>query len=73
VIWEDAKVVFVTVNMPGSNNDSVPWTNGFENTTAQAQEVADRTAADIRWLQAAFKLAMAKHDKAVVIALQADM
>jgi hypothetical protein len=30
VIWEDAKVVFVTVNLPGSNNDTLPWTNGFE-------------------------------------------
>jgi hypothetical protein len=73
VIWEDGKVVFVTVNLPGSNNDTLPWTNGFENPASQAQEVADRTAADIRWLQAAFKLAVAKHAKAVVIALQADM
>ena len=63
VIWEDGKVVFVTVNLPGSNNDTLPWTNGFENPASQAQEVADRTAADIRWLQAAFKLAVAKQPK----------
>lgn len=73
VMWADGKVVFVTVNMPGSNNDTLPWTNGFENPTAQAQEVANRTAADIRWLQAAFKQATEMHAKAVVIALQADM
>src|SRR5262249_38237007 len=73
VIWEDAKVVFVTLNMPGSNNDTLPWTNGFENPTAQAQEVADRTAADIRWLRTAFNHAMSTHARAVVIALQADM
>jgi len=73
VMWADGKVVFVTVNMPGSNNDTLPWSNGFENPPAQAQEVANRTAADIRWLQAAFKQATEMHAKAVVIALQADM
>jgi hypothetical protein len=74
VIWQDDDVVFATVNMPGgSNNDASPWTSGFENPTAQAQEAADRTAADIRWLQATFKQAMTNHARAVVIALQADM
>lgn len=73
VIWENANVVFVTLNMPGSNNDTLPWTNGFEDATAHAQEVQNRTAADTRWLQAAFKLAESSHAKAVVIALQADM
>ena len=73
VAWLEGYVMFVTVNMPGSNNDTLPWTNGFENPTAQAQEVADRTAADIRWMQAAFQEAQVRHTKALVIALQADM
>lgn len=73
VIWQDGKVVFATFNLPGSNNDTLPWTNGFENPTAQAKEVADRTAADIRWLKAAFRLAQTRHARAVVLALQADM
>ncbi len=73
VIWQEAKTVFVTVNMPGSNNDTLPWTNGFENPVAQAKEVAERTAADIRWLKTAFARAIGVHAKAVVIALQADM
>lgn len=73
VMWEDASVLFVTVNMPGSNNDTLPWTNGFGDATAQAAEVAGRTAADIRWLQSAFALAQRHHDRAVVIAQQADM
>ena len=73
VMWTEGKVVFVTVNMPGSNNDTLPWTNGFQNPAAQAQEVANRTAADIRWLQAAFKQASEMRAKAVVVALQADM
>jgi hypothetical protein len=73
VMWADGQVVFVAVNMPGSNNDTLPWTNGFEHPEAQAEEVANRTAADIRWLQAAFKQAAGLHAKAIVIALQADM
>jgi hypothetical protein len=73
VIWEDSKVVFVTLNLPGSNNDTLPWTNGFENADLHSQEVIERTAADIRWLKAAFELAAFRHAKAVVIAVQADM
>ena len=73
VIWEDARTVFVTVNMPGSNNDSLSWTGNFNNPNAQAQEAADRTDADIRWLQVAFDRAEASHARAVVLALQADM
>ena len=73
VIWEEGHVVFVTVNMPGSNNDTLPWTNGFENPSAQAKEVADRTGAAMRWLQAAFKHAAAHQARGVVIAQQADM
>jgi len=73
VLWEDSRVVFVTVNMPGSNNDSLPWSGSFANPAAQAQEVQQRTDADIRWLQAAFAKAQSSHARAVVIALQADM
>jgi hypothetical protein len=73
VMWEDAKVVFVTLNMPGSNNDKLAWTNGFEKQPDHDNEVKNRTAADIRWLQAAFGQAEQQNAKAVVIALQADM
>lgn len=73
VMWEDAKVMFVTVNMPGgSNNDTDPW-GVFENQTARENERDQRTEADKRWLQAAFAEAQAHNDKAVVVALQADM
>jgi hypothetical protein len=68
-------VVFVTLNMPGSNNDGLPWKGGtgaFLNEDARKQEVAERTGADIRWLRRAFGLA-GFGARAVVIALQADM
>jgi hypothetical protein len=73
VMWMDGKIVFVTLNLPGSNNDSLPWTGVFANPTAQAQEIATRTAADIRWLQSAFELAGDNHARTVVIGTQADM
>lgn len=73
VMWEDSRIVFVTLNMPGSNNDTLPWSGIFANPSAQAQEVAERTDADMRWLQAAFDRARDGHAKAVVVQLQADM
>ena len=73
VMWEESQVVFVTLNMPGSNNDGLKWTAPFTNETARLQEVAERTAADIRWLAQAFALAEANRAAAVLIALQADM
>lgn len=73
VLWRDGKTVFVTLDMPGSNNDTLAWTNGFENAGAHAAEIANRTAADIRWLQSAFQYAARSHAKAIVIGLQADM
>jgi Calcineurin-like phosphoesterase len=73
VIWEESRVVFVTLNMPGSNNDGLPWTMPFKDEAARAQEVAQRTGADIRWLERAFATAEANGAEAVLIALQADM
>jgi hypothetical protein len=76
VMWERSQVIFVTLNVPGSNNDTLPWSGGtgaFLNEAARQQEVAERTAADIRWLQAAFEEAREEHVKAVLIGLQANM
>lgn len=73
VMWQNSKVLFVTLNMPGSNNNTVAWSGVFANPTAQAKEVAERSAADIRWLETAFDVAESDHARAVVVALQADM
>src|SRR6185369_11855898 len=59
VMWEQSKTLFLTLNIPGgSNNDTDPW---FGNPTTQAQsdEVAQRTQADLDWLNAAFSQASA--------------
>ena len=76
VMWEESQVVFVTVNVPGSNNDTVPWSAPYNTPqfkAAQATEVTDRTAADIRWLERAFAQAEADGAVAVLIGLQANM
>jgi calcineurin-like phosphoesterase family protein len=73
VMWEQSKVLFVTLNIPGgSNNDGDAWF-GAPLTQAQAREIAERTQADLNWLDAAF--AQAQHDgiEALVISSQADM
>ncbi len=73
VMWEQSRVVFVTLNVPGgSNNDEDNW-YGLDRTQAQTDEVLKRTSADLRWLDRAFALAKADHAKAVVIQIQADM
>lgn len=75
VRWKQSNVVFLTLNVPGSNNDGLPWNGGtgspFLNEAARQQEVAERNAANLRWLDQAFK--SAKHASAMVIALQANM
>jgi len=73
VMWKESHVVFVTLNVPGSNNDGLPWTTPFTDEAARQQEVAQRTAADLRWLELAFAWANRDRAGAVVIALQADM
>jgi len=73
VMWEQSRVVFVTLNLPGSNNDGLIWTAPFTDETARTREAAQRTLADIRWLQAAFAKAEEDDARAVLIGTQADM
>jgi hypothetical protein len=73
VMWQQSRVLFATVNMPGSNNDGLTWTAPFTDETARAREAAQRTGAAMRWLQAAFARAEEDDARAVVIGLQADM
>lgn len=73
VMWEESKVLFVTLNIPGgSNNDNDNW-YGAPRTAAQTNEILERTGADLRWLDAAFDRAKVDGAKAIVIQTQADM
>lgn len=74
VMWVQSGVLFVAVNIPGgSNNDQDIWYGAPTMSTDQAQDISDRTGADIRWLDAAFTVAKYLRLKAVVIQTQADM
>jgi hypothetical protein len=73
VMWEESQTVFVTMNIPGSNNDHLKWTAPFTNEPARIKEASEREAANLRWLAKAFALAEANGAKAVVIGIQADM
>jgi hypothetical protein len=72
VMWSQADVEFGDLNVPGSNNDWLPW---FEQprTKSQVDEVASRTAADLAWMDRLFERAADEHKKAVAIGIQADM
>jgi len=84
VTWNEARVQFGVINVPGSNNDLLPW---FCPTTTlatclpstsllpgiQADEFAGRNAANIRWLDRIFDEARDEHARGVAIGIQADM
>jgi hypothetical protein len=72
VRWSASRVEFGDLNLPGSNNDWAPWF-GQPQTTSQIDEVSQRTAADIAWLDGIFERATADDAEAVVIGIQADM
>ncbi|MDD5117941.1 MAG: hypothetical protein PHP90_05060 [Sulfuricurvum sp.] len=74
VWWEKDGVLYVAVNIPGgSNDDTDPWYGAPSMSTQQQNEVAQRSAADLRWLDVAFAKAKASGDYAMVILTQADM
>ncbi|MEI7784150.1 MAG: hypothetical protein WCK08_07200 [Betaproteobacteria bacterium] len=74
-VWfEKNGVLFMTINVPGgSNNNNDIWYGTPTMSNAQANEVATRTAANLRWLDTAFAQATTNKSIAVVIQLQADM
>jgi hypothetical protein len=74
VIWEQSKVVFVSINLPGgSNNDNDVWYGVPTMSAAQSAEIVERTGADLRWLDQAFAVAQDDDVVGVVIVAQADM
>ena len=74
VMWQRKGVVFVTLNIPGgSNNDADHWYGIPTASSEQTTEAAQRTAADLRWLDAAFGVAQEQDAQGVVVITQADM
>jgi hypothetical protein len=74
VMWKQKDILFVTINVPGgSNNDTDVWYGAPAAGPAQTQEVAERSGADLRWLDHAFTEANDEDAAGVVIISQADM
>ena len=76
VIWMESRVLFATLNVPGSNDDSTatnPWTGAWAGDPAQAAEQTARDRANRAWLEKAFAVADTQQAQGVVLMLQADM
>jgi hypothetical protein len=75
VIFVQGSTLFVTINAPGgSNNDNDTWYGTPSQSPAQAQEIAERTGADLRWLDLAYAVAgLDRRIGSIVIGAQADM
>ncbi|MEJ7714660.1 MAG: metallophosphoesterase family protein [Thermoleophilaceae bacterium] len=76
VRWRERQALFATLDIPGSNNDKAPWFGTAETAfqkQQQAKEVSGRTAADLRWIDAAFDRAQRRRVRVVVLGIQADM
>lgn len=74
--WSQGPVTYLTVNIPGSDNNWIePARDGTkEGPAAEAQaEYTARNAANLAWLDASFAAASAAGSKAVMIITQADM
>ena len=80
VFFSHGRIVFATLNMPGSNNNRI--LNELECTYKSVRTAADcdtanaeyqeRDAANIAWMQQAFRLAKAKKARGLVLVFQAD-
>ncbi len=67
-------VLYAFVNIPGgSNNGEDPWYGAPEPSKRQRDEIAARTGATIRWIEAAYREARNNGARAVVIGTQADL
>ena len=73
-LWSESGVVFSALNVTGSNNDLLPWTNVTPDQAAQQPyEYHSRLAADVAWLYKTFASAIVQQAPAVVLMMQADM
>ncbi len=78
--WTFGDVVFVGLNIPGSNNNTVHLGQCLSSKSNRTQpdcdddnaEYAARDAANIQFLNESFGIAMARHARGVVVVTQAD-
>ena len=74
VMWERDGILFASLDVPGgSNNDADPWYGAPAASPQQTTEAANRTGADLRWIDRVFNTAVGVHARSVVLMTQADM
>jgi Calcineurin-like phosphoesterase len=78
VTWNASQVQFGTLDVPGSNNDWLPWFSTASpppqpTDPGQIAEYTARDAADLEWLRHIFFEAKRQQSVAVVLGIQADM
>jgi hypothetical protein len=69
--WRQDGVMFLTVHVPGSDNNRPPDSGPVP--PGAAQEYPARNAANLAWIADSFALAARDGDRAVVVGLQADL
>ncbi len=72
-MWTQSGVVFSTFNIPGSNNDLVPWFGVTPLSADQQNEYSTRLDATLSWINKAFNTARQTDAPGVALLLQADM
>jgi hypothetical protein len=65
VRWSYHGVVFLAINMPGSNNN-------FGRTPEQDKEYADRNSANLAWIKESFASAKRSNSKGIILVAQAN-
>ena len=77
VIFRKSRVVFASLNVPGSNNDAAPWGTllpaNAGDYPSQSAEQSSRARANAAWLRKTFALATRTRAAGVVLIFQADM
>jgi len=75
-LWVQARTVFATLHVVGSNNGLAPWFGAAETDaqrTARLAEFDARMDANLAWLDRAFAVASDWRARGLVLAMQADM
>jgi hypothetical protein len=73
VMWTQSGAVFSTLNIPGSNNDLVPWFGVSPLSANQQNGYSTRLDATLAWINKTFNTARQTDAPGVALLLQADM
>jgi hypothetical protein len=73
VRWSVGGVTYVGLNVPGSDNNAPQFDASGKQVDGDLAEYTARNAANLAWLHDSFAAAATRHDRAVMVVIQADM